>query len=58
MTRFEPFQPPSRLLLGPGDEVVIGVNGVFGGRMGESSSADNVEIVLNALGQILSENAN
>jgi aspartate aminotransferase-like enzyme len=31
------FKPPVRLLMGPGPghEVVIGVNGVFGGRMAD-----------------------
>ncbi len=52
-----------RLLKDFGIEIGAGLGPLKGkvwriGLMGESSSADNVEIVLNALGQILSENAN
>lgn len=53
----------TRLLADFGIEIGAGLGPLKGkvwriGLMGESSSADNVEIVLNALGQILSENAN
>jgi alanine-glyoxylate transaminase/serine-glyoxylate transaminase/serine-pyruvate transaminase len=53
----------ARLLKDFGIEIGAGLGPLKGkvwriGLMGESSSADNVEIVLNALGQILSENAN
>jgi alanine-glyoxylate transaminase/serine-glyoxylate transaminase/serine-pyruvate transaminase len=52
----------ARLLKDFGIEIGAGLGPLKGkvwriGLMGESSSADNVEIVLNALGQILSENA-
>lgn len=53
----------ARLLADFGIEIGAGLGPLKGkvwriGLMGESSSADHVEIVLNALGQILSENAN
>jgi alanine-glyoxylate transaminase/serine-glyoxylate transaminase/serine-pyruvate transaminase len=53
----------ARLLSDFGIEIGAGLGPLKGkvwriGLMGESSSADNVDIVLNALGQILSENAN
>jgi alanine-glyoxylate transaminase / serine-glyoxylate transaminase / serine-pyruvate transaminase len=53
----------TRLLRDFGIEIGAGLGPLKGkvwriGLMGESSSADNVEIVLNALGQILSDNAN
>ncbi len=52
----------SRLLHDFGIEIGAGLGPMKGkvwriGLMGESSTADNVEIVLNALGQILSDNA-
>lgn len=53
----------SRMLNDFGIEIGAGLGPLKGkvwriGLMGESSTADNVEITLNALGQILSENAN
>jgi alanine-glyoxylate transaminase/serine-glyoxylate transaminase/serine-pyruvate transaminase len=53
----------ARLLRDFGIEIGAGLGPLRGkvwriGLMGESSTADNVDIVLNALGQILSENAN
>lgn len=53
----------ARLLRDFGIEIGAGLGPLKGkvwriGLMGESSTADNVDIVLNALGQILSENAN
>lgn len=53
----------SRMLKDFGIEIGAGLGPLKGevwriGLMGESSSADSVEIALNALGQILSENAN
>ncbi|MDD5201496.1 MAG: aminotransferase class V-fold PLP-dependent enzyme, partial [Terrimicrobiaceae bacterium] len=53
----------ARLLKDFGIEIGAGLGPLKGrvwriGLMGESSTADNVEIVLNALAQILSENAN